>query len=74
MLKIVGDIFERNARYEPQRPALFFEGRRFTHKQLYERMCRVANGLLGHGVMPGDRVAILAQNCNQGFEVFGAAS
>ena len=51
---------------------MVFEGRRFTHKQLYERMCRVANGLLGHGVMPGDRVAILAQNCNQGFEVFGA--
>ncbi len=59
--------------YDPQRLALFFEGRRFTHKQLYERMCRAANGLLERGLVPGERVAILAQNCSQGFEVFGAA-
>ena len=73
MLKIVGDIFERNARYDPHRLALFFEGRRFTHKQLYERMCRAANGLMDRGLVPGERLAILAQNCSQGFEVFGAA-
>ena len=72
VLKIVGDIFERNARFEPQRLAMFFEGRRFTHKQLYERMCRAANGVIGASLVSGERVAILAQNCHQGFEVFGA--
>ena len=73
MLKIVGDVFERNARYDPQRLALFFEGRSFSHKQLYERMCRTANGVLARGLVPGERLAILAQNCSQSFEVFGAA-
>ena len=73
MLKIVGDIFERNAGYDPERLALFFEGRRYTHRQLYERMCRAANGLLERGLVPGDRLAILAQNCSQAFEAFGAA-
>ena len=33
----------------------YFEGRRFTHKQLYERMCRAANGLLERGLVPGER-------------------
>jgi acyl-CoA synthetase (AMP-forming)/AMP-acid ligase II len=73
VLRTVGDIFARNARCDPERPALYFEGRRYTHRQLYERMCRAANGLLERGLASGERLAILAQNCTQAFEAFGAA-
>ena len=73
MLRTVGDIFARNARCDPKRLALLFEGRRYTHQELYDRMCRAANGLLERGLVPGERIAILAQNCSQAFETFGAA-
>jgi acyl-CoA synthetase (AMP-forming)/AMP-acid ligase II len=47
-------------------PAVICEGRVGTYAELYERSCRLAQALAGLGIMPGDRVAFLADNC---FEV-----
>lgn len=69
---IVGDIVQRNARLYPRQTALVFEGRSSTHAQLAERVRRLANGLYDRGVRRGDRVAILAQNCSEYVEVYGA--
>src|SRR3954469_12723290 len=45
--------------------AVACDGREQTYAQLYERGCRLANALIGLGVRPGDRVALLGAN---GFE------
>jgi acyl-CoA synthetase (AMP-forming)/AMP-acid ligase II len=42
--------------------AVTFEGQHQTYEQLWERACRLANGLLGLGLAPGDRVGVLADN------------
>jgi acyl-CoA synthetase (AMP-forming)/AMP-acid ligase II len=46
--------------------AVICEGRVGTYRELYERSCRLAQALAGLGIAPGDRVALLADNC---FEV-----
>ncbi len=46
--------------------------RRRTWIEVEQRVARLAAGLAGLGVRPGDRVAILAQNCDYYFEVYFA--
>jgi acyl-CoA synthetase (AMP-forming)/AMP-acid ligase II len=70
---IVGDIYQRNARLNPNGTALVFEGRRFTHAEFLARSHRLANALCGRGLTRQDRVAVLAQNCSQYLEAFAAA-
>lgn len=49
-----------------ENPAVICDGRVGTYAELYERSCRLAQALAGLGIAPGDRVALLADNC---FEV-----
>ena len=58
----------------PQRPAIIFEGRTITFEGLAERVNRLANGLSGMGVGPGDRVAVMQVNTNQCIEAYFAAA
>jgi acyl-CoA synthetase (AMP-forming)/AMP-acid ligase II len=58
MRKYVG-MYRENA-------AVICDGRVATYAELYERSCRLAQALAGLGIAPGDRVALLADNC---FEV-----
>jgi acyl-CoA synthetase (AMP-forming)/AMP-acid ligase II len=44
------------------------EGRNQTYGQMWRRACRLANALLGLGLVPGDRVAMLADNQVEFFE------
>lgn len=54
--------------------AFTFEGRDLTYAELDATASRVAQGLLGEGVEPGDRVAILEKNALELFELmFGSA-
>ncbi|MCW5770077.1 MAG: AMP-binding protein [Rhodospirillaceae bacterium] len=69
---IVGDLIDRNARLHGTRPALVFEGRRFTHGEFQARVHRAANAFAKLGLRRQERVAILAKNCNAYLEVFGA--
>ncbi|MEW6034195.1 MAG: long-chain-fatty-acid--CoA ligase [Chloroflexota bacterium] len=56
----------------PDRPAVIFEGKKFTFAQVVERSNRLANALLGLGVKKGERVAIVQVNCNQYLESYFA--
>ncbi|MBI2853639.1 MAG: long-chain-fatty-acid--CoA ligase [Chloroflexi bacterium] len=56
----------------PDRPAVIFEGKKFTFAEVAERANRLANSLIGMGVKKGDRVAIVQVNCNQYVETYFA--
>jgi acyl-CoA synthetase (AMP-forming)/AMP-acid ligase II len=70
---ILGDILARNAALFGSAPALLFEERVITHRQLSERANALANALFGLGVRKQERIVVLAQNRPEFFEIYGAA-
>ncbi|MFQ5987647.1 MAG: long-chain-fatty-acid--CoA ligase [Dehalococcoidia bacterium] len=58
----------------PDRPAIIFEGKRFTFSELSERVNRLANALVDLGIEKGEGVAILQVNCNQYVEAYYAVA
>jgi long-chain acyl-CoA synthetase len=70
----IGDVTRHHARTRPDRVAIHFEGRRVTFAELDRRANQLANGLIGEGVQPQGRVAVLAKNDPSFFTLwFGAA-
>ena len=67
-----GDLIKRGRALYGQQTALIFEDRRFTFAEQASRMARLANALLAKGLRKQDRVAILARNCSEYIECFGA--
>ncbi|MNO62650.1 Long-chain-fatty-acid--CoA ligase [compost metagenome] len=49
----------------PDKIATIFRGRHRTYRELGERVARLAAGLRGLGVQPGDRIAMLALNSDR---------
>jgi acyl-CoA synthetase (AMP-forming)/AMP-acid ligase II len=66
------DITLRNAQLYPNRAAVVFENRRCTYEQFAARAFRLANSFLARGLARQERVAMLAPNCVEYFEVFAA--
>ncbi|TET40529.1 MAG: long-chain-fatty-acid--CoA ligase [Dehalococcoidia bacterium] len=58
----------------PDRPAIIFEGKKFTFSELSERVNRLANALVDLEIEKGERVAILQVNCSQYVEVYYAVA
>uniref|UniRef100_A0A2P2I1P2 Very long-chain fatty acid transport protein n=1 Tax=Hirondellea gigas TaxID=1518452 RepID=A0A2P2I1P2_9CRUS len=58
----LGDLFERNVTKNPDKVAIIWEGQEWTFKQLSEYSNRVGNSLAGHGLKPGDSIALLMTN------------
>ena len=56
------DAFRRVAREHGDRVAVRLGAEEQTYAELYERACRLANGLASLGVAPGEAVATLAAN------------
>jgi long-chain acyl-CoA synthetase len=59
---LVQTILERSARAFPDKPAAWFNGVWKTYAELNRQADQVAAFLIGLGVKPGDRVAILLEN------------
>lgn len=57
----ISDVVAFAAMRAPEVPALTFEGRTWSYRELYADVCRLANGL-GTVARPGDRVAVLTEN------------
>ncbi|HET9317768.1 MAG TPA: AMP-binding protein [Vicinamibacteria bacterium] len=58
-------ILKRNALATPRRPAIIFYGREVTFAELDDASDRFAGWLRGHGLAPGDRVALYLENSPQ---------
>jgi len=70
----IADIVRRFAGETPESTAIEFGCRSMSWRELDERSSRAASALQGYGVGSQDRIAFLAKNCLEYFEVsFGAA-
>ncbi|MFK0154730.1 class I adenylate-forming enzyme family protein [Streptomyces sp. NPDC090493] len=58
----IGDLLRDTARRIPEHEALVWEGERISWRELNRSVNRLANGLLMHGIRPGDRIAFIAGN------------
>jgi acyl-CoA synthetase (AMP-forming)/AMP-acid ligase II len=71
---LIGDISRRNARRYPHKTAVVFGDTELAWAALDERANRLATYLLGRGLRPGERVAVLARNTLEWPEIiFGLA-
>ena len=68
------DLIQWRARKTPEAPALFFNGRWYTFRELEGRANRLASRLLTLGVRRGDRVSVLARNHPVHFDLCFAAA
>ena len=70
----VADLLRTTATHRPDAPVVVGDGRSLTHGELDARSSRIAAGLVAAGLDPGDRVAMLARNASEYWELFFAAS
>ena len=68
------DMMRAAAERYGDRPAVIFGDARFTHREVYERACRLANLLRAHGVQSGEGVASLGRNQLSSIEELGAVA
>jgi fatty-acyl-CoA synthase len=70
----VGDVLALHARLYPEKIGARDLERAMTFREWYARSCRLANALHGLGLVKGDRVCILAYNCVEWMEIYGATA
>ena len=69
---LLGEMMARNARKFPDKEALVYGDTRLNYRQFNARINRLAHALMDVGVQKGDKVSILAYNCNQFMETYFA--
>lgn len=74
MIHTVADIVRHHAAERPDAPATWFQGRATTYAELDRLSNRAANGLIGEGLRPGSRLAVLDKNSDTFFEIFFGAT
>ena len=70
----VFDVYQKNALYKGNAPALHYHGEDTTYASLFKQTSQFANGLKKLGLPPGSRIAVLCKNHPVFFHLFGAAS
>ena len=55
-------FLKRSAYTFPDKEAVVYEGTRYTYRQFYQRVMRMANGLKRLGIAKGDKVAFISPN------------
>ena len=68
------DLIERNAWLHGRRTAFSGDGPPVTHAQYAQGTARLAAGLAAEGLAAGERVAMLAHNCQAFIDLIGAAA
>ena len=72
LLLTVADAVATHARLTPDKLGVRDSRRQLSFAVWHERATRLANGLLGLGLVKGDRVALLAHNCLEWMELYVA--
>ncbi len=72
-MQTLKEVINKNAQIYSDKTAFIFENKRYTFKQVNQRVNSLINALASMGVRKGDRVGLLAYNCAQYFEVFNIA-
>ena len=57
-----GELLARNARKFPEKEALVYEGKRYTHRELNDTANKLANRLIALGLEKGDKVGMMSFN------------
>jgi acyl-CoA synthetase (AMP-forming)/AMP-acid ligase II len=71
---IVGDMLVSNSDRYPTRIAIVDGDRRLTWRDLNERTNMLANSFLRLGMVKGDRIAVLSDNCSEYVEILFACA
>ncbi|HQT91015.1 MAG TPA: fatty acid--CoA ligase [Candidatus Kryptobacter bacterium] len=69
---LVKNILNAGLRYEPDREIVYRDILRYDYRELYRRVCRLANLLTGLGVGAGDTVAVLDWDSHRYLEAYFA--
>ncbi|KQX74424.1 long-chain-fatty-acid--CoA ligase [Aeromicrobium sp. Root472D3] len=72
--RTIADVIRTSAKHHPDSVAITGEGRGVTYGELSTRSDRVASGLVSMGLVAGDRVAYLARNATEYWELFFGAA
>ncbi|MFP3998272.1 MAG: AMP-binding protein [Desulfobacterales bacterium] len=70
----VYDFIRTNASLHPDNDCLVFNDRRLTFREYKDKCDRLASGLTENRVAPGDRLAVVAHNCDEFVILYGAAA
>lgn len=65
---------KKHATYRPNHPAIIFEQKRLTYKELYEEVNRLSNAFIAAGIGKGDKVATLLSNSLELWEIYWACA
>ncbi|KMY68228.1 long-chain fatty acid--CoA ligase [Desulfocarbo indianensis] len=70
----VADILRVNAQLFPDKEGAADLYRSLTYKQWNDRCCALANAFMERGLKKGDRIAMIAYNCLEWMEFYGACA
>ena len=70
----IGRIATKRAGLTPSKPALIYEDRPVTYKEINDNANRVANLLKEMGIKKGDRISVMLLNCPEFIEIYFAAA
>lgn len=70
----VTSLMRKSAGIFKKQTAVIHGERRLTYGEAWDRSVRMANGLLAMGLKPGDRIAVLEDNCIESSDIFQGAA
>jgi acyl-CoA synthetase (AMP-forming)/AMP-acid ligase II len=70
----VGELFRARAQIQRSSPAIEYQERQISYGELLDRADRLTSVLASHGLVRGDRVALLSRNRPEYLEVELAAA
>jgi long-chain acyl-CoA synthetase len=68
------DFICRNAKIYPEMDSIVFKDTRLSHRRYKEKCDHLAAGLIKSGIKMGDRLGVLAHNCDDFMVLYGAAA